>query len=511
MINFSPSDIIIIVLYFLAVLYIGFRAARKVSSNDDDFLLAGRSLTLPIFVMTLVSTWYGGILGVGEFSYRYGISNWVVQGVPYYIFAAIFAFFLAKKIRATNLYSIPDKLELAYDKKTAILGSLLTFILMTPAPYILMLGVLLQMIFGWSLIISMIAVAVVAISYLYWGGFHADVQTDVLEFILMFVGFAVILPFSFLKFGGIEFLKANLPPLHLEWSGGNSAQFIMVWFFIALWTLVDPAFHQRCYAAKDGATAQKGILVSIIFWLVFDFMTATAGLYARAALPNLSEPIMAYPMLAEAVLPPIAKGLFYVGMLATIMSTLNTLAFVSAQTLGRDIFGRLRIPAFAKAMAGKSDLALLPKRSGGQGVRIESGLAEQNERTSHISYRTSSNATTWTKIGLIVSFLVSVAIALMIPSVIKIWYTLGTVVIPGLLVPLMASYFERMKIGARYAFLSMLFGWITSLTWLIAGYINGDTGNYPLGIEPMYPGLGVSMLIWGLGRVSLRMKMKDLK
>ncbi|MDI6767945.1 MAG: sodium:solute symporter family protein [Bacteroidota bacterium] len=478
MINLSLADIIIILIYFGGVLYIGFRAAKKTQSTEEDFLLAGRSLTLPIFVMTLVSTWYGGILGVGEFSYKYGISNWVVQGVPYYIFAAIFAFFLAKKIRATNLYSIPDKLEQAYDKKTAILGSILTFILMTPAPYILMLGVLIQMIFGWSLIISMIAVAVVAISYLYWGGFQADVQTDVLEFFLMFVGFAVILPFSFLKFGGIEFLQTNLPPLHLEWSGGNSAQFIMVWFFIALWTLVDPAFHQRCYAAKDGATAQKGILVSIIFWLVFDFMTATAGLYARAALPNLSEPMMAYPMLAEAVLPPIAKGLFYIGMLATIMSTLNTLAFVSAQTLGRDIFGRLRIRKQTKSLSAASPW-----------------------QADEIRNPKSEITTNYTKISLIASFFLSVVIALLIPSVIKIWYTIGTVVIPGLLVPLMASYFLRFKIDAQYAFLAMLLGWLTSLCWLIVGQIFMNTNGYPLGIEPMYPGLFVSFFIWSLGKI----------
>jgi SSS family solute:Na+ symporter len=125
MIHFSLPDIIIIILYFGAVL-----------------------LTLPIFIMTLVSSWYGGILGVGEFSYRYGISNWFVQGLPYYIFAALFAVLLAKKIRGTNLISIPDKLEAAYGKQTAILGSVLTFILMTPAPYILMLGVFLQMMFS---------------------------------------------------------------------------------------------------------------------------------------------------------------------------------------------------------------------------------------------------------------------------------------------------------------------------------------------------------------------------
>jgi len=461
MIRLSSPDIIVIVLYFAAVLFVGYRATRNAQASEEDFLLAGRSLTLPIFVMTLVSTWYGGILGVGEFSYRYGISNWFIQGLPYYIFAAIFAIFLAKKIRATNLYSIPDKLELAYDKKTAILGSVLTFILMTPAPYILMLSVFLQMIFGWNLFVSLIVTAIVAVSYLYWGGFRADVQTDVLEFVLMFVGFAVIIPFSFTKFGGFEFLKTNLPPLHLAWHGGNSAQYIIVWFFIALWTLVDPAFHQRCYAAKDGKVAQRGILISIIFWFIFDFMTATAGLYARAAIPNLQEPMMAYPMLAEAVLPPIAKGMFYVGMLATIMSTLNTLAFVSAQTLGRDIFERLRIKEQTK----------------------------------------SEITTFYTKVGLIISFSLSVAIALLIPSVIQLWYTIGTVVIPGLLVPLMASYFERLRISSRYAFLAMLIGWLTSVGWLIIGYLNGNAGNYPLGIEPMYPGLLVSLFIWMLGRI----------
>src|ERR1051326_134429 len=122
MIHLALSDVIVILLYFGGVLFVGFRSARRTADSEEDFLLAGRSLTLPIFVMTLVSTWYGGILGVGEFSYRYGVSNWVVQGVPYYIFAAIFAFILAKKIRATNLFSIPDKLAASYRSEERRVG-----------------------------------------------------------------------------------------------------------------------------------------------------------------------------------------------------------------------------------------------------------------------------------------------------------------------------------------------------------------------------------------------------
>ncbi len=457
MVTFAPADLVLIAGYFLAVLLIGFLSSAK--SEAADYLLAGRSLTLPLFVMTLVSTWYGGILGVGEFSYLYGISNWVVQGVPYYIFAVVFAFLLAKKIRASNLMTIPDKLHAAYDLKTAVLGSFLTFILMTPAPYVLMLAVLLQVVTGWSLLACLLLGTAATTVYLFFGGFRSDVNTDVFEFILMFLGFSVILPFAYEKFGGLEFIRQNVPPLHLTWNGGNSIQFVLVWFFIALWTLVDPAFHQRCYAAKSGEVAQKGILLSIIFWFVFDAMTATAGLYARAALPNLSQPVMAFPMLAEVTLPPIAKGLFYIGMLATIMSTLNTLAFVSATTLGRDIVWRV------------------------QQARDESSV---------------SRYTQW---GLAITAVFSIAIALAIPSVIKQWYTIGTVVIPGLLVPLVTSYFERWKVSARYAFAAMLFGWLTSLAWLVAGWTQriGSSEFYPLGIEPMYPGLAVSLMVWGWG------------
>ncbi len=458
----SFVDNAIIALYFGAVLLVGFLTARRQRQETVEYLLAGRMLTTPVFVMTLVSSWYGGILGVGEFSYRYGISNWVVQGVPYYIFAFIFAFLLAGKIRATDFATIPDKLHASYGRPTAILGAVLTFLLMTPAPYILMTAVLLELLTGWSFLLCVILGTLAATAYLYAGGFRSDVNTDVLEFFLMFVGFAVILPYAHDKFGGFAFIKDHVPPLHLTWNGGNSIQFVVVWFFIALWTLVDPSFHQRCYAAKSPQVAKRGILWSIVFWFIFDAMTATAGLYARAAIPNLAQPVMAYPALAELVLPPIAKGLFYVGMFATIMSTLNTLMFVSATTLGRDIVWRLK---------------------GRQG-----------------------NDVGWTKAGLLIAGAISILLALAIPSVIKLWYTIGTVIIPGLLVPLVTAYFPRLTVRPRFAFAAMAAGWMVSLGWMIAGWSQqlGASEYYPLGIEPMYPGLMASIAVWLCGRPAWR-------
>lgn len=471
-VHLHAVDSLLIILYLFAVLFIGYRAAARRKGGVDDFLLAGRTLTLPMFVATLVSTWYGGILGIGEFSYRYGISNWVVFGLPYYAFALLFALFLARRVRETNLYTIPDKLYLVYGRRTAILGAILLFILETPAAYVLMLGILVQLTFGWSLSFSVIVITFLTLIYLYTGGFRSDVWANAFEFVLMFLGFALMLLFALVKYGGFPFIQHNVPPLHLTWHGGNSLQYIAVWFFIALWTLVDPAFYQRCYAAKDAGTAQRGILVSILFWFVFDFLTASTGLYARAVLPDLQQPMYSYLILAEHALPIVAKGLFYIGMLATIMSTLSSLTLISAITVGKDIYGK-----FHEALS-----------------------LQDPSRWEH-------NVTRYTKLGLILTGMIAVVLALSFPSVVQIWYTIGTAIIPGLIVPVITSFIPRASMGPKSAFWAMLLGWLTSTSWLVMGFMNQASGRplYPLAVEPMYPGLIASILVWGADR-SRRLK-----
>jgi solute:Na+ symporter, SSS family len=108
----------------------------------------------------------------------------------------------------------------------------------------------------------------------------------------------------------------------------------------------------------------------------------------------------------------------------------------------------------------------------------------------------------WTKFGLIISSLISIATALVLPSVVALWYTIGTCIMPGLLVPVMASYFDRLRISAGYAFAAMIAGWGLSTASLIHGHLAATAGipSYWFGLEPMYPGLIASLTIWGLGR-----------
>jgi hypothetical protein len=91
--------------------------------------------------------------------------------------------------------------------------------------------------------------------------------------------------------------------------------------------------------------------------------------------------------------------------------------------------------------------------------------------------------------------------------VIRLWYAIGTSVIPGLLIPVVTSYFERWKAPPDYVFGAMVLGWVTATLWLIIGQTGGS--GYPLGIEPMYPGLFVSVVVWGGG--ILRMENEALR
>src|SRR5439155_25655 len=101
----------------------------------------------------------------------------------------------------------------------------------------------------------------------------------------------------------------RVPASHWLWHGGNGAAAVIVWYVIALGTMVDPGFWQRAYAARDPRVARNGVLWSIAFWILFDFMTTACGLYARALLPRLEDPVYAFPTLANLVLPPVALGL----------------------------------------------------------------------------------------------------------------------------------------------------------------------------------------------------------
>ena len=334
-----------------------------------------------------------------------------------------------------------------------------------PAPYILMVGLFIQMISGWSLWISIIVGTFFSMIYVSTGGFRAVVRTDKLQFLLMFGGFTILLVYLIANYGGIRFLHSNLPSQHLSLTGGNSWAYIFVWFFIGLWTFIDPGFHQRCYAARSPKTARNGILISVGFWFIFDFLTTSTGLYARALLRDIN-PVLSFPLLSHNILPPLLSGLFITGILATIMSTVDSLTLLSGITIGYDFW--------KKVTKRKIDsLKIL-------------------------------------KFSMYIAALVSIILSILIPSVIQIWYLVGSLFIPPMLLPLLACYYPCLRPGRKWVVLNLTIPFASSFIFLIISLFQSTSIlklNYFLNIQPMYPGLITSLLVFCGGIIKKRVGM----
>lgn len=309
---------------------------KKGGNRALDYLLMGRRLTLPLFVATLVATWYGGIFGVNEITFNYGIYNFVTQGVFWYAAYLIFAFFVADKIARYQSVTLPDLAGSMFGPKSAKVAAVFTFFYITPVAYALSLGMFLNMVFGISVWQGMIYGTLFSCLYSVWGGFKSVVFSDLVQFAVMCAAVLLVVIFSVRAFGGLSFLKASLPAGHFTITGGNGALNTLIWGFIALSALIDPSFYQRCFAAESPAVVKKGVIISTFIWFCFDLCTTAGSLYARALLPQ-AEPGEAYFFYAIQLLPAGLKGFFVAGILAIILSTLNSFLFIASNTLSFDL------------------------------------------------------------------------------------------------------------------------------------------------------------------------------
>ncbi|GIS57332.1 MAG: hypothetical protein CM1200mP1_12700 [Candidatus Neomarinimicrobiota bacterium] len=144
--SFSRLDLIInginikLRLFYYHILYDGdgcnwFFGFLKRHGDFEDFFLAGRSLTTPLFITTLISTYYGlGVLfGDSQLAFTDGVVAWFGYARPTYAFFLIAAFLLAHRLKKENFLSLPDILDRYYGKETRYIGATAFFIYSLPS------------------------------------------------------------------------------------------------------------------------------------------------------------------------------------------------------------------------------------------------------------------------------------------------------------------------------------------------------------------------------------------
>lgn len=441
--HLSVADTIVIAIAVAAAMTAGLSAARRnkgESTSVVDYVLAGRTLTLPLFVCTLVATWYGAILGVGEFIALYGPVMILCMGIPYYVAGILYARLLARRIRSSQAVSIPAQLTQAYGNRVGILASVLVLIITIPASYQLTVGLILRASLGWPLPVAIVVSTCIALAYVAKGGLMSDVRANVIQVVLMYAGFIALLVCVIAVHGSPMAMIDSLPATHRTIPGNIGWQGILVWWVIALQTFIDPSFHMRAAAASTPAVAQRGVMISVGCWIVFDMLQLITGLYA-VAYYKLPVPAESFLVLADAVMPSLWKGLFIAGVLSAAMSALDGYALASATAIGHDIIDRLR---------------------------------KQPPSTKSV------------RIGLLITGVIGVCAALLIQSVVTLIFSAASVVVPALLLPLVLSFTRFAARIKRMAVLVIALPACTALAWFVIG---------PTVVQPMVAGLAVSILL----------------
>jgi len=425
-----------LLIYIATVMAIGIKAK---ATTLEKFILGDRVGTRAM-VATIVSTFYGAsaILGGVSLTYQMGLGViWFM--VPFYLGSAAVVFLLGR-IAGSKRYTLPDFLGDFYGKEFAVASSILLAMLCLIPEEIIAGGKILSTFTSLPVEAAMGIMALVLVVPVAIGGMKADVMTDIVQFILMLFTLGMMVPFILSQWPN---LATGIPEGYFNPFSGISVQEIAVFFTLLFFLPITSApLYQRFFASESEACSRKSVLYSIAIWMAIDSVVILCGLAAVQMFPDLRDPDMSLVALGTA-LPALGRGIFFVGLLAAIMSTVNSFLQSGASSLAYDVVRHFR-PA-----AGDGQLLAL------------------------------------SRLFVIVLGLLSLILALWFRMIVPALLFTLSMWTAGMLVPTLAALVgRRLKQGT--ALYSLLGGTFSSLVWKIW---------QPAHIDALFVGLGCSLLV----------------
>jgi len=309
----APVDVLILVLYFALVVFIGFYAKGK-ANTSEDFFLAGREMTAWIAGLSFVSANLGSLelMGWAGAAYQYGIlaTHWYwIGAIPAMLFLGIvmMPFYYISKT-----HSVPGYLHLRFGEAARGLSAI-SFALMT----ILMSGVnmfamavVMQTVLGWNITFSIWVGAATVALYVMLGGLRSAIINEVLQFVLIWAGAAMIPILGLIEAGGWTNLKAQIAanvgrsdythlwstlghfgdnPMGVHWTGIVFGLGFVISF--GYWT-TDFLVVQRVLSARNLRAAKMAPVIGAAFKMAVPLIVILPGLLALAVLKNPDGSVM---------------------------------------------------------------------------------------------------------------------------------------------------------------------------------------------------------------------------
>jgi len=317
--NLTAIDWIIMLVYFIFVLGIGFLLKRKVKTSTD-FFLAGRAIPAWVCGLAFISANLGAqeVIGMAASGAKYGIATshfYWIGAIPAMVFVGIFMmpFYYGSRAR-----SVPEYLRLRFDEKTRGLNAI-SFAIMTVfssgismyamARLIQTLHILdvpfqrMSISSQWIFDVSILFSALVVLAYILLGGLSSAIYNEVLQFFLIVAGFLPLVWLGLKNVGGWHGLTEKLPRTYTHsWAGmsnPNTNPLGVEWFGLVMglgfvlsfgYWCTDFLVVQRAMAADSMSAARRTPLIAAIPKMFFPFLVILPGLIA-IALPTQLPPV----------------------------------------------------------------------------------------------------------------------------------------------------------------------------------------------------------------------------
>lgn len=309
----APIDIAVLALYFVVVIFIGFYVKGS-TNTSEEFFLAGREMSAWIAGLSFVSANLGSLelMGWAGAAYQYGIlaAHWYwIGAIPAMLFLGIvmMPFYYISKT-----HSVPGYLQLRFGEGARGVSAV-SFAFMT----VLMSGVnmysmalVMKVVLGWNISFSIWVGAVTVAVYVMLGGLRSAIINEVLQFVLIWAGAALIPILGLIEAGGWQNLKAQIAtnigsndythlwstlgsfkdnPMGVHWTGIVFGLGFVISF--GYWT-TDFLVVQRVLAANNLRAAKMAPIIGAAFKMAVPLIVIVPGLLALTVLKNPDGSLM---------------------------------------------------------------------------------------------------------------------------------------------------------------------------------------------------------------------------
>lgn len=350
----TAVQLTIIIAYIGVLFAISWYVKRRAAASTEAYVLAGRKLTSPLVMVSIVGLAVGGAstIGVAEQAYKVGLSaGWYTAA--WGIGAIVMGMTVAKKYRQLNITTVPELLERYYDRRSMIAGigcQVLVQLVIMSLQYVAggaILAALLPTIF--TPLTGMLTSAVVFIGITLIGGMWSASQSNILNVTLQYIGITVAAFLILSMAGGIDVVAIHAPSItSMDIISGVGPMTIVTWIVVLITVNVSlQAIIQISLGAKDVHTARKGFVIGGLVMLPVGFIAALLGVIASEMYPSIS-PTTALPQLIMSLNPWIA-GITLASLWAADVSTACNLLLSAATLYSHDIHKRFIEPQMSDA------------------------------------------------------------------------------------------------------------------------------------------------------------------